>query len=101
MTSTTSRLSSAASKSTTFKSAQPLAPSRPNRVWIQSARWDLLWIFSGVWAPLFVGTLARVSLLSQAVWLGAVYLVLGVVHRVTTTYGVLFSPLFAEARKTD
>src|SRR5262245_57014961 len=77
-------------------------------LWIRSPLWDGLWIFAGLWAPpactraalawgAITGTPATLDapgLDIQSVAL--IYLPLSILHRISTTYAVLGTPLLRE-----
>ena len=86
----------------------PVVTTSPASPWIESPRWDGLWIFAGLWAPLL-------ALLAYALFHGSagsaqdqahfattlsgiafIYLPLSVLHRITTTHAVLATPILRE-----
>ena len=89
-----------------------MAEGSSRGIWLQSARWDLFWLFSGLWLPVLVGVGIVANGLAPAVGHGferllggqrldVTLVLLGVIHRVTTTYGVLASPFFAGRLRTN
>jgi len=88
-----------------------MAEGSSRGIWLQSARWDLFWLFSGLWLPLLVGVGVFAREFAPAAGraldgilagerLDVSLVLLGVIHRVTTTYGVLASPFFAGRLRT-
>src|SRR5262245_60362130 len=81
--------------------------------WIESPRWDGLWLFSGLWAPLLAlaaylllhgtgGSAAdRLAFGIGVSTIAFIYLPLSVLHRITTTYAVLGTPILREERRKD
>jgi hypothetical protein len=80
---------------------------------VQSPAWDGLWLFSGLWAPLVAlalfwiaraGVGPEVTLDSPGfdptaiAWL---YLPLSILHRLTTTYAVLCTPILRDELRKD
>lgn len=86
-------------------SERAAAPSSP---WIQSPLWDALWIYSGLWAPaLTMLAYFTLSLVSDSPGkidtpgidvqdIALIYLPLSVLHRITTTYTVLGTPILRD-----
>lgn len=90
---------------TTSAEASEASPSP----WISSPAWDLTWIFSPIWTLAIMGAATallaasgtRVDDLFSLPFVVGLFLVLGVYHRLTTTFGVLGTPFFrAELRRT-
>src|SRR5690349_18253056 len=80
--------------------------------WIESPRWDVLWMFSGLWAPLLaaaaylvlhgLGTHEhRLAFGSAITGIAFIYLPLSVLHRITTTYAVLGTPILREDMRAN
>ncbi|MCB9678299.1 MAG: hypothetical protein H6737_24570 [Alphaproteobacteria bacterium] len=76
------------------------APPAERSPWIVSPGWDAFWILAGLWlwliyavvGPFELGVAAfGVLVAGQIVW--------ATVHSFATTYTVVFSPIFAEARR--
>jgi hypothetical protein len=80
--------------------------------WIESPRWDVTWMFAGLWAPALA---ALAFLLTHGVGthqvqraFGAgvesfafIYLPLSVLHRISTTYAVLATPILRDDRRSN
>jgi hypothetical protein len=75
--------------------------------WIESPRWDGLWMFSGLWAPVLAaaayvlahgtGTAETQRAFGTGVeGIAFIYLPLSILHRITTTYAVLGTPILRE-----
>jgi hypothetical protein len=80
--------------------------------WIESPRWDLFWIFAGLWAPLLAiagylllhgtGTAASQRAFGTGIeGIAFIYLPLSVLHRITTTYAVLGTPILRDERRAN
>jgi hypothetical protein len=80
--------------------------------WICSASWDGLWMFSGLWAPLLValgyvavGTFSRDARANapfqQLPRFALAYTALSVLHRMSTTYAVLGTPILRDEIKSN
>jgi hypothetical protein len=80
----------------------PAPAAAGGAVWVQSAGWDLFWMFSALWggALLMVGW-ALQPVLTAVVLLFAFQRLAATLHAWSTTYMVLFSPLLAEERRAD
>jgi hypothetical protein len=89
------------------------APALPaSSHWIRSPWWDGLWMFSGIWAPLLValGYFIVGSFSSdvranvpfhQLPQFALAYTALGVLHRLSSTYSVLFTPILRDEIKSN
>jgi hypothetical protein len=78
--------------------------------WIESPRWDAFWIFAGLWAPLLAigaylllhgsGTAQTQRAFGTGIeGIAFIYLPLSVLHRITTTYAVLGTPILRDERR--
>jgi len=80
--------------------------------WIESPRWDALWIFAGLWAPLLAigaylllhgsGTAQTQRAFGTGIeGIAFIYLPLSVLHRITTTYAVLGTSILRDERRAQ
>jgi hypothetical protein len=81
--------------------------------WVRSPRWDALWLFSGLWAPALsaLAFVAFVAVAGGSVALerpgydvtsfALIYLPLAVMHRISTTWSVLATPILREQRRAE
>ncbi|MGD8858684.1 MAG: hypothetical protein PVI30_01640 [Myxococcales bacterium] len=81
--------------------------------WIQSPLWDGVWMFSGLWAPVLSvliylwlkATSGQPLTLESpgfdAAKIAAIYLPLSILHRLTTTYAVLGTPILRDEIRKD
>jgi hypothetical protein len=87
------------------------AADRSANPWIQSPRWDVWWIFSGLWAPalaacgygaLQVFTSVEVPIEAPPpTHMMALFAILGILHRLSPIYTVLFTPILRDAVRAD
>ena|GEM_PF-3398200 len=77
--------------------------------WIVSPRWDITWMFSGLWAPALIA-LSYLMLSDEMIpkepinlWprLTVFFLALGILHRMSTTYAVLCTPILQDDIKKN
>jgi hypothetical protein len=80
--------------------------------WIESARWDALWMFSGLWAPALAFAIyllthgiatadVQRSFGESVEGIALLYLPLSVLHRISTTYAVFALPGLREEIRKD
>ena len=70
--------------------------------WISSPGWDLFWMFSTLWgAALLLGGSAFLGIASVALAIFFFDRIISVVHAWSTTYMVLFSPLWSAERRQN
>ncbi|MEZ4316655.1 MAG: hypothetical protein R3F61_04105 [Myxococcota bacterium] len=80
--------------------AGAVVPPSERPPWIVSPGWDAFWILSGLWLWALYAAVSRFELGMAAFGaLVAGQVIWATVHSFATTYTVMFSPVFAEARK--
>ncbi|MDH5672438.1 MAG: hypothetical protein OEZ06_09840 [Myxococcales bacterium] len=82
-------------------------------LWVQSPQWDVFWLLSGLWAPLLIlflywglshsttNATDSIEFTATVTGVAVLYFPLALLHRISTTYAVLGTPILREELRKE